>query len=113
MLADAANMPTEFAGGLAALYGDGTWRIQILLESKVNRDFAPFFQVNGFKAAGGINPVGIMVLVLSILGSFSAAEKLALPVRTGMSCFRAGPCSSAVQGLTVAVQVSMMGTKTE
>lgn len=27
--------------------------------SKVNWDFAPFFQVNGFKAAGAINPVGM------------------------------------------------------
>lgn len=62
MPADAANMPTEFAGGQAALYGDGTWRIQILLESKVNWDFAPFFQVNGFKAAGAINPVGMGVI---------------------------------------------------
>lgn len=62
MPADAANMTQEFASGQGALYGDGTWRIQILLESKETWDFAPFFQVPGYRAAGAINPVGMGVI---------------------------------------------------
>ncbi|HHV55263.1 MAG TPA: hypothetical protein GXX55_07440 [Firmicutes bacterium] len=54
MPADAANMTQEFASGQGALYGDGTWGIQILLQSKETWDFAPFFQVPGYRAAGAI-----------------------------------------------------------